>query len=119
MKTTKLVVGIISIILFVIITLQSCAAGLGNALEGNGEVSGTAGVLLAFLMLIAGIVGISTRNSRGGGITAGVFYAIGGIIAIANAGTYYADLKIWAVISFIFAAIFLLGGFFPKKQQLK
>ncbi|KMY44285.1 membrane protein [Bacillus sp. FJAT-27916] len=118
MKTAKLIVGIISIILFIIITLQSCVAGIGNSLEGNGEVSGSAGLLLAFCMLIAGIVGISTRKSKGGGITAGIFYAIGGIIAIANVGTY-ADLKIWAIISFIFAVIFLIGSFYPKKQYSK
>ena len=116
MKTTKLIVGIISMVLFVIIAFQSCAAGIGNALEGNGEVSGSAGILLAFAMLIAGIVGVCTRNSKGGGIVAGIFYAIGGLIAIANVGSY-TDLKIWAIISFIFAAIFLVGSFAQKKQS--
>lgn len=57
MKTAKLVIGIISMVLFVLVAFQSCAAGLGNALADNGEVSGTSGMLLAFCMLIAGIVG--------------------------------------------------------------
>lgn len=59
MKTAKLVIGIISMVLFVLVAFQSCAAGLGNALADNGEVSGTSGMLLAFCMLIAGIVGVS------------------------------------------------------------
>ena len=47
MKTAKLVIGIISMVLFVLVAFQSCAAGLGNALADNGEVSGTSGMLLA------------------------------------------------------------------------
>lgn len=39
MKTSKLVVGIISIVLSILVAFQSCAAGLSNALESNGEVS--------------------------------------------------------------------------------
>ena len=42
MKNGKLVIGIISIVLFVLVGMQSCAAGLSNALSSNGEVSGTA-----------------------------------------------------------------------------
>ena len=47
MKTAKLVIGIVSIVLFVFIAFQSCAAGMSNALEANGEMSGTAGLLLS------------------------------------------------------------------------
>lgn len=54
MKTSKLVVGIISIVLCFLVGLQSCAAGLGNALENNGEIGGTAGLILALSLLCAG-----------------------------------------------------------------
>ena len=117
MKTTKLVLGIVSIVLFVLISLQSCVAGLGNSLSGNGEVSGTAGLMLAFCMLIAGIVGICTRNGgKGGGIVAGVFYLLGGLIGIANYGTY-SDLQIWSVLCFIFGAVFIIGSVKGKKKS--
>lgn len=43
MKTARLVIGIISMVLFVLITFQSCAAGVANTLSDNGEVSGSAG----------------------------------------------------------------------------
>lgn len=66
MKTSKLVVGIISIVLCFLVGLQSCAAGLGNALENNGEIGGTAGLILAISLLIAGIVAICTRNGGKG-----------------------------------------------------
>ena len=56
MKTTKLVVGILMIVLAVIIALQSMAAGLGNAMSNNGETSGSLGFLLAIFYLVVGIV---------------------------------------------------------------
>ena len=70
MKTWKLVSGILSMILFVIVTFQSCAAGVANSLEANGETSGSAGVFVAILMLAGGIVSVATRNSekKGGNI---------------------------------------------------
>ncbi|MBQ4521986.1 MAG: hypothetical protein IJA10_03430 [Lachnospiraceae bacterium] len=116
MKTTKLVIGIISIVLFFLISMQSCAVGVGNSLAENGEVSGTAGVMLAFCMLIAGIVGIATRKGIGGGFVAGGFYLFGGLMGIANYGSY-SDLKIWSVLSFIFAAIFIIGTIRTKKNN--
>ena len=37
MKVTRLVIGIISFVMALIVTFQSCFAGLGNAMEDNGE----------------------------------------------------------------------------------
>lgn len=117
MKTTKLALGVISIVLFLIISLQSCAAGLGNALSENGEVSGSAGFLLAICMLVAGIVGIATRNKgKGGAFTAGGFYLVGAILAAANVGNY-SDLGIWAFISAVFGIVFILGTILGKKKE--
>ena len=104
MKTSKLVVGIISIVLSILVALQSCAAGLSNALESNGEVSGTAGVLLAISFLVAGIVAICTRNGGKGGYVSTGFYVFFGLIAMMMAGSY-ADLTIRAVLSIIFGII--------------
>lgn len=116
MKTAKLIIGIISIVLFGCILFQSCAAGLGNAIADNGEVSGSAGTFLAICMLVAGIVGIATRKGRAGGFVAGGFYAVGGLIAIANYGSF-SDLLIWAIVSFAFAVVFILGSL--KKGDAK
>ena len=70
MKVWKLVSGILSMILFVLVAFQSCAAGVANALENNGEVSGSAGIIVAILMLAGGIVSVATRKSekKGGNI---------------------------------------------------
>lgn len=116
MKATKLVIGIVSMVLFILISFQSCAAGIGNALAENGEASGTAGFILALFMLISGIVGVAGKNSKGATITAGLFYAVGGLLGIANVGSF-ADLQIWSVLSFIFAAAFLFMGIKMKKEE--
>jgi hypothetical protein len=114
MKIAKLIIGIISCVLFLLITVQSCVVGAGNVMFNSRESSGAAGFLLAICLLVAGIVGMATRNSKGGGITSGVFYALGGFIGIISFGTF-ADLQIWAILSFIFAVIFILGSLFMKK----
>ncbi|MCX7658183.1 MAG: hypothetical protein N2Z57_05840, partial [Oscillospiraceae bacterium] len=88
MKTTKMIVGIISIVLSVLVTFQSCAAGAYNAMTSNGESSGTAGLFVAILMLVAGIIGIAARKSKGGSFTAMAFYILSGIIGLAGAGSY-------------------------------
>ena len=121
MKTAKLVIGILSIVLCMIVTIQSCAAGVGNALADNGEVSGSAGFLTAVMMLAAGIVGIAGRRSKGGAIACIILYAIGGIIGLANAGSY-SDLYIWSGLCLVLAAFYLISVFVqdfgkPAKDQ--
>ena len=117
MKTAKLVIGIVSIVLFVFIAFQSCAAGMSNALEANGEMSGTAGLLTGILMMTAGIIGIATRNGKkGGAYTAGGFYVAAAAIGFFNAGSY-GDLKIWAVLSLIFGIVFIAGTMKGKRGE--
>lgn len=104
MKTTKLVIGIISIVLSILIALQSCAAGLSNILESNNEISGSAGMLLAISFIIAGIVAICTRKGGKGGYVCTGFYVIAGLLGLLCAGSY-TDLNIWSVFSLIFGVV--------------
>ncbi|EOT29426.1 hypothetical protein C805_00009 [Eubacterium sp. 14-2] len=117
MKTWKLVSGILSIVLFLIVTYQSCAAGLVNTLEENGESGGSAGIIVAIMMLAGGIVSIATRKgSKGGNIALVVLFGIAAILGFALAGSY-ADLNIWAgwcTINAVVAVIFLITG---KKKE--
>lgn len=86
-----------SIVLFLIVSFQSCAAGISNTLSDNGEVGGSAGVLVAIFLLAGGIVSIATRNSKGkgGNIALIILFGLATIIGLALAGSYL-DLKIWA-----------------------
>lgn len=117
MKVTRLIIGIISFVMALIVTFQSCFAGLGNAMEDNGEVGGSAGVVLAVFAIVAGIIAIVTRKGEGKGpFVAGGFYLAGGIIGLAMAGSY-ADLKIWGVACIIFALVFIIGTILEKKRR--
>ena len=118
MKVAKLVSGIVSIVLFALVIFQSCAAGLSNAMAENGEAGGSAGLILAVCLLIAGIVGLATRNAdgKGGSITSAAFYILGAIVGFAGAGSY-TDLIVWSVISVVFALIYLVSVFLPKKSD--
>lgn len=102
----KKVIGIISIILFIIVSFQSCAAGLGNAISNNKEASGSAGIILAIFMLIAGIVALISNKNKGMTIASIVFYLLGAIIGLANVG-HFKDLQIWSILNIIFAALFV------------
>lgn len=118
MKTTRMIVGIISMVLFLIVSFQSCAVGIGNTLMENGETSGSSGILLSFCLLIAGIIATAARKSKGGTITALCFYVLGGLFGLVNVGIF-ADLKIWSTMSFIFAAVLLITLILDKKKKQK
>ena len=118
MKVWKLVSGILSIILFVIVTFQSCAAGLSNTLEENGEVSGTAGVLVAAFMLAGGIVSIATRKSEknGGNIALIILFGLAALIGFTNYGSL-SDLAIWSGWCVINAVLAIVSFISIKKQK--
>lgn len=121
-STGKLIIAIISMVLFIIVAFQSCAAGLGNALADNGSDSGSSGFLCALFLLIGGIITMATRNSKGNGgcITAIVFYWLGALFTIGTGDTY-PDLPIWGSIAFAFGLI-NLGSLIvekPKFNELK
>ena len=114
MKVWKLVSGILSIVLFVFVSFQSCAAGLSNALEANGEASGTAGIMVAVFMLAGGIVSIATRKAqgKGGNIALIILFGIAALVVFTNYGSY-SDLAIWSgwcLINAVLAVIAMITG---------
>lgn len=110
MRTTKLIIGIFSIVLSVFITFQSLVAGLGNTIMNNGEVSGSAGLLVSIFMLVGGIVVLVTQKRRS--IAPVIIYTISGLIGLILAGSY-TDLYIWSSLNLIFAVIL----FFANRQS--
>jgi hypothetical protein len=110
-KTSKLVIGIVSIVLSLVMLFQSCAANVGSALNGGTDTSGSVGTLVAILMIVAGIVGIAARSSKGGAIAATIIYAIAGLSAIGASTGMYKDLLVWGILSLIFAVVFLISIF--------
>lgn len=111
----RLVIGIVSIVLSLIILLQSCATGVVNTLENNGDVGGSAGFMVAVIFIVSGIVGIVTRNSRkkAGPIVCFVLYLLAGLLAVSNSAVY-GDLQVWGILSIIFGVVFLIAGIKTK-----
>lgn len=118
MKIWKLVSGILSIVLFVLVSLQSCAAGLSNTLAENGEVSGSAGLLVAILMLTGGIVSIVTRKSKknGGNIALVVLFGLAALVGFCNYGSY-SDLAVWSGWCLLNAVLAIVAMLKKKKVE--
>ncbi len=116
MKTWKLVSGILSIVLCVLTGFQSCAAGISNTLQENGEVGGSAGVIVTIMLLAGGIVSIATRKGgKGGNIAVLVLYGIGALCGFTMAGSY-TDLYIWSVWCLVCAVLAIVSLIKSKKS---
>lgn len=113
----RTVLGILSIILFVMVAFQSCAAGLGNALSDNGEVGGTAGFMCALNLLVAGLIVLVARKTvkKAPMIVAAVLMYLNLFYSQVMAGSYK-DLIIWGFLSFAFGAVYLFSALHTKKQ---
>ena len=119
MKGTKLTLGILSLVMSAFILFQSCAAGLSNALEENEEVGGSAGVILALLLIASGILAIVYRSKVSKGLyVAGGLNIFGGLIGISMAGSY-GDLTIWGVVAIIFGICYIIINIMGKKKEKK
>lgn len=117
----ELVSGILSIVLFIVVAFQSCAAGVVNTIEDNGQSSGSGGIMVAIMMLSGGIVSVATRKSegKGGNIALIVLFGLGALIGFALAGNF-TDLNIWAawcLINAVLAIIALIKGNKSEKQN--
>lgn len=109
MKIWKLVSGILSIVFSGIVIFQSMAAGAYNALANTGDIGGSAGILVALLMIAGGIVSIVTKNSlkNGGNIALLIVFVLAGLVGIFNSAVYE-DLLIWGIWCIICAAMALI-----------
>lgn len=107
----KKVIGIISVVMFMFITLQSCVATIVD-IDG-----GMSGLMLSFLMLMAGIITLMSKWSQGMTITATAMYALGGLIGMTGAGLY-ADLQLWSILSFVFSGM-LIYHLISKRDMYK
>jgi len=118
-KTLRTIVGILMMALVILILFQSCAAGVGNALLDNGEVSGSVGLICAILYLAAGVTGVVTRSARkkSGPITVCVICWLTCLFACAGAGSY-TDLKLWGFVAFVFGCIYLFSTVEKGKKAL-
>lgn len=119
MKTTKLILGILTIIISCFVLFQSCSAGVANSLSENGESSGSGGALVSFLMLAGGITMIASHKntSKGGSVAGAIIFGISALIGFATAGTVFKDLKVWAGLCVILAIVNIIAVVRCKKNK--
>lgn len=116
MKTWKLVSGILNTVLSMLVLFQSCAAGLAETLEENGGASGSAGLLVAVLMLSGGIVSVVTRKGgKGSGIALLILFGLAALLGYLGAGNF-PDLSIWATWCLICAVVAVVSLIQKKKS---
>lgn len=107
--------GIISLILGLLVFLQSCTVGVGGAAFGEelAAQGGSAGILVALLFVIGGAFAFALPK------VAMVAMVIAGILSIAiGATTTYGDMTIWGVVAIILAAMNYFGSRKPKDKQV-
>lgn len=110
MKTWKLVSGILSTVIFLVVMFQSCAAGIVDAIENAGGTSGAAGIVVGILMLSGDIVSIVTRDSakKGGDIALMILFGLAAFFGFVGYGNY-SDLVIWSFWCLICAILALVS----------
>ena len=95
MKTWRLVSGILCCVLSAYIVFQSMAAGLLIAFAQSSDKGASAGIVVAGLVLAAGVVSIVTRaGGQGGNIALIALFALAALFALSNAKVYQ-DLMVW------------------------
>lgn len=102
------VIGVLSILLFIVDEFDSCAVELGNILGGGNKFSGTAGMVLGLFMLVAGIVSLCSKKYRGRRIVSIILYSVAAFIGQCNIESY-SQVKIWVIVNIAFASIILMN----------
>jgi len=122
-ETPRVVIGIITIVLFFLLQVESCLAGVGESLQSifsdSAGSSGETGYIVSFFFLIAGIMSIACRKSKGGSIVAGIVYTFCGMALVQEDFSYFKDLAIYCFLSFVFGGIMIIGGALQKSRVNK
>ncbi len=109
----KIACGILSLVFFLIILLQSCAVGIGGSIFGEESATqgGSVGIFVALLFLIGGAFSFGLPK------VSMVIMAIAGILGIAaGQTTTYSDMTFWGVVALILAVLNFFGS---RKKKTK
>ena len=119
MRIWKLVSGILSIVFFIIIAFQSCATGVANTLNDiNPDNSGTSGIIVAILVLVAGIVSVSVwkYSSKGADVALSILFGLAAYIGLTTNGIFK-DLEVWSYWCILCALTAIISICIPNKKE--
>ena len=116
---SRRIIATISVILFLFITFQSCAVGLGNAILSSDDASGAFGLIVGFNFLVTGIIMLfaAGSDSRVPGIICCVLLWFGYFLAKMFSGNFE-DLVIWGFIAYLFGTFYLFTTVRSKKDVI-
>lgn len=118
-QTAKLIIGILSFVLFAFVSFQSCAVSLATSLGSGDSIAGSCGIISALCFCVAGIIAIVARKQGTKTINyvcAGFYWAV---YFFSRFGMDdYPDLELWGYISFAFGCVFILTVAKTKKEKL-
>lgn len=111
LSTARMVIGIVMLVFSTLVIFQSCSAGLYNITTNSKNSDGIIGVLFAFFMIITGIVGIVTRNTKKWHVP----YFIGLAMCLVGFSTswyngIFRDLKIYGWVIMILGLVYTCAG---------
>lgn len=112
MKDIRLIIGIVTIMLFVFVAFQSCGA-YATVKSSNGI--GNIGIIISFVALIAiaALICINTRDAYSGAFISAVFYALAGFLGLFN----FTNHKIDFVYGFMFIMFSIFSVLIGIKQK--
>lgn len=110
MKDIRLIIGIVTIMLFVFVAFQSCGA-YTTVKSSNGI--GNIGIIISFVALIAALICINTRDAYSGAFISAVFYALAGFLGLFN----FTNHKIVFVYGFMFIMFSIFSVLIGIKQK--
>ena len=128
MKVWKLVSGIISCVLFLIITFQSCATAVYTTLDEvtsdtsqySDDTSAGGGIWVAFILLVAGITSSAVwkTTSRIADVALIILFGFAALMGFANLGVF-GDLEVWSWWAAICAGMAFISLCLPRKKNDK
>ena len=98
----KIATGIISLVLMLIIAVQSMVIGVGGNITHNTGYSqgGSVGLLVAFLFLVAGAFAF------GKPVVSMVTFVVSALLGFAvAASTGYGDMNVWAIVALLLSGL--------------
>lgn len=109
MASTKLIFGIFTILISIILGIQSGLITMFSIFSGDG--SGLVGLLICGILLVAGIMAIVQRSNRS--IAAIILYIVFGILA-KGFSSNFPDLALYGNFSWFTALLFVVMNSFSR-----
>ena len=105
----RMTFGIILIVLSFIVGFQSCAAGMVNALDSGGGNDGMIGFFTWIVMIVCGIVSITTRRTRSPKtpLIIGIILLVYGYLIGFMYNGIFKDLQVWGWLLMVGSLIYI------------